>query len=262
LRLFDVKTGKDLWKKTFAANTRILQSEEPYLTGALDRDGHVQVFDLRTHKTVLDTHLPNSISMDKASSVHLLADGQYFYLVCNEPADPVGVGFAAVQPIFLAGTGMRGLNVNGPVCCFKADGKLNWFSVVRHQMLILERFADLPVVLFGSRYQRFGAIPARPGNNMNQVSMVSALEKQTGKLKYSNENVQSNVTFHALNVDPRAGRVDFIGSQMKISFILESDDGSAAKAKLDPAGGGASAAPPVGASARPHLPVDKATLVK
>jgi outer membrane protein assembly factor BamB len=236
LRLYDVKTGKDLWKQQFGANARILQSDDPYLAGALEQDGRVRVVDLRLRQIVLDTQWPSTVALDRASSVHLLADGRYFYLACSDSGDPVG--FPAVQPMLMSGSGLRGLPVSGPICCFRDDGKLNWFNVVIHQVLVMDQFADLPIMLFASRYQRMGPGIPRPGS-INQVSAVTALEKQTGKIKYSNENVPSNMFFHALHVDSRAGRVDFIGSQLKISFLLEGD-ASANKPKVNPSGGGGS----------------------
>jgi outer membrane protein assembly factor BamB len=234
LRLYEVKTGKDLWKQTFAANAKILQSEDPNLAGAVDPDGRIRVFDLRSRKQVLDTRLYTQHQVDKATSLHLLVDGHYFYVASNEPPDAVGGGFGQVQPMLMTGTGMRGLPVNGGISCFQADGKLNWYSPVRNQMLVLDQFADLPVVLFASRYQRWGAVRA-PGS-ITQVSSVVAREKRNGKLRYSNDNVPNGMYFHALNVDPRAGRVDFIGYQLKVSFLLD-NDGNASKPKPESAGG-------------------------
>jgi hypothetical protein len=77
----------------------------------------------------------------------------------------------------------------------------------------------------------------RAPGSITQVSSVVAREKRNGKLKYSNDSVPNGMYFHALNVDPRAGRVDFIGYQLKISFFLD-NDANAAKPKTDSAGGG------------------------
>jgi hypothetical protein len=97
-------------------------------------------------------------------------------------------------------------------------------------------------VLFASRYSRLRAGGGR--GKVDQVASVLALEKQTGKLKYTSENVPNSINFHALNVDPRAGRVEFVGHSFKITFAL---DGAvtASKHKDGPAGEDASPfAPP------------------
>jgi outer membrane protein assembly factor BamB len=240
LRLYGLKTGTDRWKQTFPAGSRVLQSEDPNLTGAVDTNGRVRVYDMRSLKLVLDTKLTDPHHLDKVSSVNLLADGQYFYIACNEPieAAPAGAGFATVQPVLMNGTGLRGLPIHGMVYCFKSDGKLNWCNKAQHQVLVLDQFADVPIVLFAARYQHWGAM--RPGNANMQMSTVMAWEKQTGKLKYLSEGIPPGMQFHALNVDSRAGRVDFIGSQLKISFMLDNTITAGAEAKPEPAGGGAS----------------------
>src|SRR5205085_685114 len=85
LRLYDIRSGKDLWKEKFAANSRVLQSEDPKLTGVVEPDGRVRVFDLRTRSEVLNAKMSDPHHLDKVTSVHLLADGRYFYVTCNEP---------------------------------------------------------------------------------------------------------------------------------------------------------------------------------
>jgi outer membrane protein assembly factor BamB/tetratricopeptide (TPR) repeat protein len=239
LRLYDIKTGKDLWKEKFAVNARVLQSEEPTLTGVVEADGRVRVFDLKARKEVLNAKLSDPHHLDKVTSVHLLADDRYFYLACSEPLDPAVMPFGGPQPLLMPGTGMRALPVNGAVYCFKADGKVNWYTIVRHQMLVLDQFAELPVVLFASRYQRWGAAGAVRGNVV-QVATASAFEKQSGKLKYTNDNVPNSMYFHSLTINPRAGKVEFIGYQLKISFSLDNSATTAGTPKVDPAGGGAS----------------------
>jgi outer membrane protein assembly factor BamB len=246
LRLYDVKSGTDLWKHKFAPDTLILQSEDPHLAGAVEPDGHVLIFDLRSRKMVVDAKLSDPHHLDRVTAIHLLGDGRFVYLACVEAPDPGGQGFGNVQPVLMPGTGLRATHVNGAVYCFRADGTRNWYAIVKNQMLILDQFADTPVVLFASRFHRWAAIgggaapPGRPA--IVQISSVLAIEKVTGKRKYDNENVPGGMNFHALHIDPRAGRVEFIGYSLKISFTLEGDMNSAAKAPPVPAGG-ASLAP-------------------
>jgi outer membrane protein assembly factor BamB len=241
LRLYDVKTGKDLWKETFAANSRVLQSEEPNLTGVVEPDGKVRVFDLNKRAQVF-TAAVDPHHLEKVASVHLFSDGRYFFVACNEPLDPAVMPWGGPMPLLQPGTGLRGQSVNGPFYCFTEQGKLNWRSTVRNQMLVVDQFAEMPVVLFASRYSRLMAGGGR--GKVDQVASVLALEKQTGKLKYTSENVPNSINFHALNVDPRAGRVEFVGHSFKITFAL---DGAvtASKHKDGPAGEDASPfAPP------------------
>jgi hypothetical protein len=59
LRLYDVHTGKDVWKKTFTANAVVLRSEDPELVGVAEpgSDGKVTVFNLHTQQVVLQTRV-------------------------------------------------------------------------------------------------------------------------------------------------------------------------------------------------------------
>jgi outer membrane protein assembly factor BamB len=232
LHLYDVKTGKDLWTQTFEPNARILQSEEPHLAGAADPDGRVRVYDLRTRALVLDAKMTDRHHLDKAHTVRLLVDERYFYIACCESNEAPGIGIG--QSVLMAGTGLRGLPVNGALYCFKPDGSLNWSSTVHNQVMVVDQFADLPVVLFASRYNRWraGVGGARPG--IQPLSTVMAIEKVTGKLKYIDENSMNGANFHALNVDTRAGRVELIGMNVKITFTLVNDSVPAARSTTDP----------------------------
>src|SRR5205807_7740593 len=87
LRHYDILTGKDLWKTSFPANSVVLRSEQTDLAGAVEPDGKVSVFDLRTKKQVLKaTVQPKHV--DKAQGVTLLQDPYRYYLAINGPADP------------------------------------------------------------------------------------------------------------------------------------------------------------------------------
>lgn len=238
LRLYDVRTGKDLWKQAFAVNAQVLHSENANLTGAVEPDGRVRVYDLNTFKEVLDAKLADPRHLDKVTSVHLLADGKHFYVACNGPADPSIAPFGGVQTMLMPGTGLRALPVNGAVYSFHADtGKLNWWKLVANQLLVLDQFADVPMALFAARYQAWAAGPVR---NVIQVSNVFAVDKRTGKLIYANENVPNGMNFHALNLDARAGKIDFIGYQLKITFLIDGEPPPPAKVGQAPAENGTS----------------------
>ncbi len=238
LRLYDVRTGKDLWRQTFPAGSRVLQSEEPNLAGAVAPDGRVRVFDLGAGAEVLDAKVTDPHYLEKTTGVHLLADGRYYYVARTVPPDPGMMPFGGVHSLLQVGTGMHALkDVSGPVYCFKPDGGLNWSATVRHQTLLVDQFADLPVVIFSSYFQRWG--PGVGRQPPVQVASIQVLEKQTGKLKYLSDNVPGGARFHTLNVDPRTGRVEFISHPTKISFLPDSDAATAAH----PAGGGAALDP-------------------
>jgi outer membrane protein assembly factor BamB len=216
LRLYDVLVGRDVWKQTFGAGALAIQSEDPDLTGAAEPDGALHVFDLRSRKEVFSGKL-DAKSLEKVQAVRLLADGKEYFLLLSKPADPNLAQFGGIQTNLMPGTGLRALPVNGEVCAFDAaTGTLRWRNEVDRQMLVLEHFQDLPILLFTSRYVR----PALAGANRvtQQVAEVQALDRRTGKRLYVNEDLANVGQFHAIEVDPRAGKIEFISQQMKITF--------------------------------------------
>jgi outer membrane protein assembly factor BamB len=243
LRLYDVLTGQDLWKQTYAPGAVVLHAEDANLAGVVEPDGTVLVVDLRTQKGVLNSKMDPKY-LDKVQAVHLLSDGRYFYVACNGPVDPNIMPFGGVRFNLQPGAGLRALPVNGEVYSFhRATGKMNWHVPVPNQMLVLDQFEDLPMVLFTANYQKWVINAA--GRNVMQVSAVKSVEKRTGKLIYDNESMPNGMNFHALHVDARAGRIDFIGQFLKITYSLDGGPGPG-KAEPPSAPPGAGAPPPVG----------------
>lgn len=232
LRLYDVHNGKDLWKETFAPSSVALKSENPNFAGMVEPDGKVRVFDLRIRKEVLTGRM-DARHLDRVQAVNLLHDGRDFFVACNGPADPNLMAFGGLQTNLMAGAGLRALPVNGAVYCFDgATSKMRWYAIVPNQMIVLEQFQDMPMVLFTSRYQKWQI--NGPARNVVQVVSVKSIDKRTGKLLYDNDNVPNGMNFHALNIDMRAGRIDFIGYQMKITHWLNADAATGKVGSLPP----------------------------
>jgi outer membrane protein assembly factor BamB len=215
LRLYDPATGKDRWKREFPAKTTILRSEETELTGALEPDGALMVLDLRTGEEKLKAAVPKD-DLDKLQDAHLLADGDLFYLVLNKPLDPAQIN--GIWPsVHLT---MRSLPVNGPVHAFeRATGKRRWTNAVAHQMIVLEKFDDQPVLLFTARYTKW----VNQGNNRvaAQVVGVKSIHKTSGQLLFDKE-LSSNVNqFHTLKTDAQAGTIDLTTFNLTIRHQLE-----------------------------------------
>ena len=78
---------------------------------------------------------------------------------------------------------------------------------IAHQMLILEQFDQLPVLLFSARY-------IEPGINVvSWKSLTQSLDKNSGKFIYDNgpENNNGAPQFFGFSVDSRAGTINMIG---------------------------------------------------
>src|SRR5262249_43011605 len=150
LRLYDIRSGKDVWRLEGPANALVLQSHVPHLAGKVDPDGKVTVIDLRSHREVLRSAL-DPAHLKEVQDVHLLADGQRFYLACRRPTDPK----AHLADVSDGAQGMHSVGVNGWVYAFdRASGEALWWNEVKNQSLLLEQFEELPIVLFVAALSR------------------------------------------------------------------------------------------------------------
>jgi outer membrane protein assembly factor BamB len=233
LRLVDVPTGRELWKKEIAQeDVNLLNSEDPYLLGTLDRrGGEVSIVDLRARKEVLKARI-DPVHLPAGTQHYLVADPTTFYVILNGPEDPKqqlqGDPFPAVS-------GMASVPVNGFVYAFdRAGGKLRWFNRVQSQVLVVEQFEELPILLFAAGLNR------QKDNQVTQSLSVLSIDKRTGKRLYAyppdkepnkadadaanaggqppqapnpNNGVQ---LFYALHANPREKTIDLVGPNLRI----------------------------------------------
>ncbi len=264
LRLYDIPTGKDLWRKTVAANSLPVRSEVPELAGVLEPSGAVTLVNLKTGQPVLHPEMfrpehaavfagtPSSgfpwaglqlnstgakaatiqaDHMEKGmktgiQDVLLLQDADRYYVILNTTAVAnVNVNAPArVQGPWANVQGLRHLPVSGYVYAFnRTRGIRDWFiDNLPPQILILDRFEELPVLLFTARVQKQLA----QGANTQTFSTLS-YDKRTGKRVYERDSY-SNSTFYALKIDRRAGQVDLISHNLTLRHYVAGTEGDAA----------------------------------
>jgi outer membrane protein assembly factor BamB len=228
LRLHDIHTGKAKWEKSFPAGAVVMRTEEPNLIGVLEsaKEGKVTVWNVYTDKVVLSSQVDPK-DLDRVQEIHLLADKDWFFLACNRtPAQQqinpgVWVG-GGVYPNVM--NGLRCLPVNGAVHAFERDtGKFNWKAEVPSQMLILDQYRDLPVLIFTAYQQRMAGGPNQ--GIVAPVAVTLSFEKRTGKLIFRDEYPNRQNQFYALVANVKAGTVEMIGYQLKIVYYLEGSTG-------------------------------------
>jgi hypothetical protein len=218
VHIYDARTGKDDWRKEFAANATPLRSEEQNLAGILEPDGKLTVVDLTAQKQVLLTALdPKHI--EKVQGVTLLADRDRFYVAINGPVDQNIMNWGGgIMPNLLPNYGYRMVPVNGEVYAFdRRTEKLKWRARVENQMLVLSRFTEVPVLLFTSRYT------TNNGGRFMQEVGVKAMRKSNGKLVYDEKLNQNTQQFHALKVDPEAGVIELTSWNLRVRIEAVKD---------------------------------------
>jgi outer membrane protein assembly factor BamB len=219
LRLYDVRAGKDVWERAYPPKSFVLESASPELAGAVTPDGTVQVVGAGSGKELLKAQMKPE-HLVKVDTVRLLADRDSVYLACVGPTSPDIAPFGGVRPNLMPGTGLRAVPVNGEVYAFaRSTGKPRWWAEMPNQMLVLDHFEDLPVLLFTAAYQKW--VVDGKSRQVQQVAAAQAIDKRTGKPLYRNESLPHGNQFHTLKVDAAKGRVDLAAYQLKVTFTAE-----------------------------------------
>jgi outer membrane protein assembly factor BamB len=219
LHLLDTLTGKDVWEKRFPADSRALLSEDPTLTGAVDPEGRVTILDGASGRR-LSTATVNPKDLGRATPIHLLQDRAHFYLAWSERANPMRFPNGLPVVNALAGSGLRGLPVSGKVYAFdRITGKENWEVRVTDQVLFVDEFAELPVLIFSSRHQRVV-------NNNGQVGAAQSagakiISKRTGKLLYDEPDLTNAQPFHAVRRSADGATTELVGTNFRIVLAQE-----------------------------------------
>ncbi len=240
LRLYDVLTGKDQWKKDFAPGSIPLNTDESDLTGMVEPDGKLHVYDLRSAdgtELFKDAKIDPK-HLDKVHKVELFTDAHDVYVACNADTDPNLMPWGGVQSNLMPQTGLRSLGINGELYSFKRDGgELNWHNPVPNQMLVLEHFKELPVMLFTARYMKW----MNQGLQKVPMNMIAteSIEKQTGKLKFFREeqNNGQQAQFQALLVDYSTGKIELVSYTQKLVHELLINGDKSGKEKPGKEGG-------------------------
>src|SRR5206468_12637698 len=135
------------------AEARVLGPEAEGFGGVVEPDGKVTLVNLKTLQTTTLKDGMKPEHLNKVVSLHLLKDRKFWYIACNaQPEQDILANSLMVN--LMPGGGLRCLPVNGELCCSeRKTGELNWYNNASNQMLILDYFAELPIVQLTSRYQ-------------------------------------------------------------------------------------------------------------
>ena len=154
--------------------------------------------------------------MEKATSGVLLRDKTQFYVGFQLPKDQNSNVEDGPNPS--AAGEIVSLPVNGMVYAYdRATGNLRWGSRLPYQMIITDRFDEMPIVLCSASTQR-GA--GGPGGSV-MVTATIVLDKTTGKKRYHKEFVNNGEQYHTLQINARAGTIDFVSMNSKVRFAME-----------------------------------------
>ncbi|HYH68833.1 MAG TPA: hypothetical protein VD866_29340, partial [Urbifossiella sp.] len=183
LRLLDLTTGKNVWKRDYDDKAVAVKAHDIPLCGMVRGTGEVDLLDPHTGRPVGTFKLDADRLADhvgKSKGAQLFADATRFYLVLDRDRNAGGGG-----PINrFGGYGgllqLRSTPVDGPMYCFiRATGERAWYADhhFENQTLILDRFADLPVLVAGQTTMR-------PAGGQYEFRAV-VVEKERGLLRFA-----------------------------------------------------------------------------
>lgn len=212
LRLLDLATGKDVWRKEYDAKAVPMKLLNPEWCGFVTPSGEAEILSARTGKPVGTVRLnpaETAEHLKAATEVLVLADADRFYLVLDK-SDGARRAYTNYA--------LRTQKVNGPMYCFdRATGRRLWQyeNVFDNQMLVLDHFADLPVVM---------AVHMQVEPNSRQsVYKIVVVEKARGMLLYNNHVLNSYGAFQSVAVDLRNGTVELQRNDVRIHISPDID---------------------------------------
>lgn len=212
LHLYDIRSGQDLWTMELSSEAVLLRSEQRALAGVVEPDGKATVVDLRLAKDVFHAQV-QAADMEKVNTGLLLQDSKQYYLVLNRPSEQK----PEMQGPYPNVVGLRSEPVNGTVYAFdRQTANVSWYVPVAEQILLLERFPDLPMMLFTARFNK----AVSGGAYSTPVVATLSIDKRTGKRLRDSEEPnyppKSQGQFYALAIERRAGTFDLIAHNLKL----------------------------------------------
>lgn len=220
LRLLDLLTGKDVWKREFDARSIPIKSQSSEWCGFVKPTGEAEVIEVKSGRiaALLQIDKKNlAADLQPCVSAQLFTDAERFYLTLDRGAGNASTGAVRQQ---LNNNGLRTAPVNGPVYAFdRTSGKRLWYygdgvGLFENQVMVLEQFADLPVIVF-------------TGASMNQqtrqfTQTVVVVEKARGRLLLDKHVQYNGQSFHSLNVNMKNGTIEL--NRFDLRIMISADD--------------------------------------
>jgi tetratricopeptide (TPR) repeat protein len=218
LKQYDILLGKERWSRTFEVDAVAVKTEDPQLAGVINSKGVLAVLDVTTGRDILKTNvLQGRVKPDDLKNLYeplLLSDRDHFYLALNHAVDGTQAFNGWIGSNFT--NGLRCRVINGWFMAFYArdvqersglrkKGELHWhsFKPLTNQMIVLDQFKDLPILIFTARYQK--------GNN-RWVAVTQTIHKKRGSLVWDSGEMVTNQAplYYAFRVDPKLGTIELI----------------------------------------------------
>lgn len=217
VRLYDLYTGKDVWKVEVPADGWVVRCDNPNYTGYATAAGDMVVLSIDDGKEVFRGKMDESKKAAQTAKINdalLLVDSERFYFVLSRPSE--GNNRFGYNPIFAQG--IRSVKVNGPMYAFdRASGKRLWHTAEQFEdmQIITDNMSELPIIIAGTAQQKFNA----NGNFEGPSQRLVAIDKATGKAKFNRTSPQQQ-QYYALLFDAKQGIIELVnysGNRVRFS---------------------------------------------
>jgi outer membrane protein assembly factor BamB/tetratricopeptide (TPR) repeat protein len=218
MRLYDVASGKNVWKKDFADGSVPLRPEGgTSLVGAVGPDGKVTVLDVRTGEEVFQAEVEAKY-VESAAQGFLFEDGVQVYLALQGRLDAQAYPYGPPAGNFQPGSGVKSLALNGTVYAFERSGAFRWRADAENLAVALIP-SDQPVLLLVSRYQK--VLGPMGSQGVLQAGAVRIIDKRTGKFLYDQPAVTNMQPLQTVKGDLATGSLELLGFSQKITLTME-----------------------------------------
>lgn len=220
IRLYDLYTGKDVWKRDIAGDGWMMNSQMEGYTGFVSTNGDVMVISTVDGKEVFKAKLDESVKatqLEKLAGVTLFGDSERFFVMLNK-ANEKAQNFNGTFTLSI-----NSVKANGTMYAFnRATAKRLWYSEDQQlvdQNIVTNQFSELPIIIAANQFQKINA----NGNFEGQFMKLIAIDKDTGKAKFAKSGL-SQGQFYSLITDAKAGTIEILNhNNVRIRF--SPDDG-------------------------------------
>ena len=226
IRLYDIVDGKDVWSKEYPADSVVLKSHDPELTGIVTPAGAIEVLSSRTGKVLLvgkvdpdkmEDHL-NVKGKTALKDPLLMADSERFYVFLNK----VDNGQNNQNNYWGGQSFVKMTGVNGACYAFdRTTSKRLWYTdgQFNRQQICVERFADMPCIVASN--PAYTDPDGKVINNGMFTHQVLAVDKRTGLLRLYKNNPSQNGPFQSLTYDAKTGSFEFWNYSLRVKIGAE-----------------------------------------
>jgi hypothetical protein len=172
------------------------------------------VVDIRDGKEVVTANLlQHRVTQDDLKELDkplFLDDGEQYYVALNLRMTNNKILASSVSNNF--SSGVRCLPVNGWFIALDRKGEFLWHGNDRYanQMIVVEQFKSLPVLLFSSRFMEISA----PNQGYVSFARTGSVSKITGKdIKWTDKRPTNGIaTYESFGIDMKTGTISMIGT--------------------------------------------------